>query len=170
MVDLALQRQSVLFPIDEHGVSLPEKDFTAAEKTQYLRLVGIERPQGPPPAGEAWVDQRVLDAARIAKLFEEAAKTLDLDRIVPYQRNPREYEYILCTRQGTCIEWGSAPGSEDVSELPAEEKVVKLLTYAEQHGSLEGPAGDPQIINIRYDLKASPRTVGSRSYLEELLR
>ena len=168
MVDLAMRRESILFPVDAGGVSLPESDFTPAEKIHYLRLVGIERPEGPPPPGERWEDIRVLEAARIAELFEKSAKKLDLDRIVPHSRKPGQYEYILCTRQGTCIEWGLAPGSESPSELPAEEKILKLVTYAEKHGSLQGPAGDPQIINIRYDLKTSPRTV--RSYLDELLR
>lgn len=169
MVDLALASKSVLFPVDGGGISLPETDFTPAEKTQYLRIVGIERPDGPPPPGERWTDPRVLEAAHIARLFETAAKKLDLDRIVPYRRNPGEYEYILCTRQGTCIEWGFPPGGEAPAELTAEEKVAKLLAYADKNGSLEGPGGDPQIINVRFDLRTSPRTVG-RSYLDDLLR
>ena len=168
MVDLETRQASVLFPIDEEAVSLPDSDFTAAEKIRYLRLVGIERPQGPPPPGERWRDTRVVEAVRIAKLLEEAGKRLDLDRIVPHRDKPGQYEYILCTRGGTCIEWGRAPGSERPNELSAEEKVVKLLGYADKHGSLQGPTGAPQIINVRYDLKTSPRTV--RSYLDELLR
>jgi hypothetical protein len=169
MIDLAVRNRSILFPVDGSGYSLPESDFTPAEKTQYLRIVGVESPDGSPPPGERWSDVRVLQATHIAKLFENAVRKLDLDRVVPYRRTPGEYEYILCTRQGTCIEWGMPPGGEAPAELSAKDKVAKLLAYVEKHGSLEGPGGDPQIINVRFELRTSPRTVG-RSYLDDLLR
>lgn len=141
-----------LLPVDAEGVLLPGGDFSPNEKqAQYLRLGGIPtRPMG--PAGQAWGDGRVTGGAEIADSLGSVWQQLKLFRIEPAPRPGaaagEECPYVLFTNAGTQIVWGYAPSTRMANEMPAAEKVARLMQFAADHGGLEGPTG-PQALDVR---------------------
>jgi hypothetical protein len=158
----AVQARGELLPVDAEGVQLPRGDFSQVELSRYPRLVGIDTvPVG--PVGTRWGDGRVVDAAEIAAAFGPAWHELKLERIVAAGLATASYgedaRYELFTRSGTRVLWGRGPATKMPSELPAADKVARLKKYAQENGSLEGPAG-PQVLDVGAlaALDASPRT------------
>lgn len=140
-----------LLPVDAEGVLLPEDEFSPVEKAHYPRLERIQTvPVGPP--GARWGDALVYGGAEIAAAFGPAWYELSLDRIVPSQPresgSPDEAEFELYTRGGTRILWGRAPGTDLPGEIPAAEKVARLVRYKQEYGTLEG-IGGPQPLDVR---------------------
>ena len=138
-------------PVDGQGVLLPSDDFSPIEKSAYPRLTGIgTMPMG--PVGQRWGDVRVVGGAEIAAVLGPTWQQLKLDRIVPLPAAAMaaddEPYYQLTTRGGTRIFWGLAPGGKGPQELPAAEKVARLVQYVADHGTLEGRGG-PQTLDIR---------------------
>jgi hypothetical protein len=137
-----------LLPVDIEAVLLPSGDFSPIEKQSYPGLVGIDtRPMG--PVGQRWGDGRVADGAEIAAALGPAWQQLRLYRIVPTARigplvgEPGTYE--LFTRAGTQVTWGRAPDAKTAGEIPAADKVARLLQYVADHGSLEGRQGSQRL-------------------------
>ena len=131
-------------PVDIEGVLLPSDDFSPIEKKSYPRLSGVDTgPVG--PAGQRWGDGRVVGGAEIAAALADAWQRLRLERIVASPRAAAsavvEPTFQLVTRRGTRILWGLAPGSKAAGEIPAAEKVARLLQYLADHGTLEGHDG-----------------------------
>jgi len=140
-----------LLPVDARGVLLPAGEFSPLEQSRFPRLVGVGTvPLG--TAGEGWGEARVVGAAEIAAALGPAWDELRLAQIVPYAAStagrPDEIVYVLSTRGGTRIVWGSAPGRRGTGELPTAEKVAALKEYAAAHGTLEGRGG-PQELDLR---------------------
>ena len=149
--------------MDGQGVLLPSDDFSPVEKSAYPRLTGIDTmPIG--PAGQSWGSVDVVGAP-IATALGPAWQQLKLDRIVPLpvaaMAADDEPSYQLITRGSTRIFWGLAPGGKGPQELPAAEKVARLVQYAADHGTLEGRGG-PQTLDIRL----LPAVRGKPSYSE----
>lgn len=152
VVQIGEQRAADWIPIDAQGVILPDGDFTPLEKQRYPLLAGIEaRPLT--AVGARWPDPRVAGAAEIAAALEPAWERLGLDRIVPYaslggvQANGAG-RYGLISQRGTWIYWGVSPVGVAGGEIPAAEKIAKLESYVKEHGSLDGPDGRPQKLDL----------------------
>jgi hypothetical protein len=150
-----------LLPVDVHGVLLPytRDDFSSIDKSRYPRLVSIDTaPVG--TVGECWGDVRVVGGAEIAAVLGEVWEELNLQQIVPSAPLAtgvgEEPTYTLVTRRGTRVPWGRAPGTDAPGELPAADKVARLLKYTQQHGTLEGANG-PQELHI-LGLRVSSRS------------
>ncbi|MBN2022954.1 MAG: hypothetical protein JW809_09180 [Pirellulales bacterium] len=131
-----------LYPVDARGVRLPVAGFDPYEaSTRYPRLSGVDTmPLG--PEGTCWGDERVVGAAEIAAAFGPAWRELRLYRIVPEGRvvsgHRPEYTYLLLTQGRTPIRWGRAPSTRARDEIPAKEKIARLVRLATEHGSLDG--------------------------------
>ncbi len=157
MVEVVLQSQPGLLPVDASGVLLPPSDFSADQAHEYLRIaVPNTTPAG--AVGTAWGDPRVVGAARIASLLQDSWKTLGLHHILanrpdspvkplPLLDGPT---YELFTRGGTRILWGPAPAAGNAVEMTnALKKVSRLLAHAKtNNGSLD--TGRPSaVIDLR---------------------
>jgi hypothetical protein len=129
-----------LLPVDEQGVLLPAADFSPIEKSRFPRLVGADTaPLG--SVGERWGDPRVFGAAQIVAAIGPAWNTLQLSQIVASIKpisGAEDYTYVLATRKGSTINWGRAPHTSGQQELPAAEKLARLMQYFNDHGTLDG--------------------------------
>jgi len=138
---------SDLWPIDAGGVLLPKENISHAELTKFPRISGIdERPAMRP--GNVWQDMRVRGGAIIAQALLDSWQDLGLAEIAPYgataaQRHPATFKLI--TRGGKQIDWGSQPLTNDPSEPSPQEKVKRLKSWVQQHGSLDGVALRPSV-------------------------
>ena len=146
-----VQVQGGVLPVDVGGVLLPSGDFSPIEAGRYPRLVGVDTvPIG--PVGTRWGDASVLGAAEIAAAFGPAWQQLSLDCITPSTLvevgHSDDCTYELVTRGGTRIFWGRAPGTDMPGELPAVDKVARLIKHQKEHGTLQGTGG-PQRLDIR---------------------
>lgn len=150
MVEVTMNDQPGLLPVDVHGILLPPGDFSAEQARDYLR-VSLPNAMPAGSVGSAWGDPRVTGAARIAAVLQEHWKPLGLYRIaVEPSESPRtnanEAVYVLTTRRGAHIIWGSAPQIDDVADVKrALAKVERLVAYVEQHGPLDGLQTGTQI-------------------------
>lgn len=148
---LMVQVPGGLLPVDTQGVLLPSSDFSPIEAGHYPRLAGVDTvPVG--PEGTRWGDVRVVEGAEIAAALGPAWQQLNLDHIVPATLvelgHGNEYTYELVTKGGTRILWGRAPSAEIPDEARAVDKVMRLVKYHEEHGTLEG-RGERQPLDVR---------------------
>lgn len=138
MVEVNVNHQPGLFPVDVDGVLLPTADFTAEAAAQYPRICAVDTaPLGIP--GSPWGDPRVHDAALLAAALTPYWDRLDLHRIIAMNsfastRGRTHHHFRLMTRTGAQIIWGHAPGLEKVGESQADKKIARLLTVYEQNG------------------------------------
>ena len=148
-------------PVDVEGVLLPSDDFSVIEKNSYLRLSGVDTAPLS-PAGDHWGDDRVAGGAQIAAALADVWRQLKIERIVaspPAAATATvEPTYQLLTRGGTRIAWGPAPLSKASEEIPAAEKVARLLQYVADKGTLEGRDG-PQELDVPHVAAAAQQTL-----------
>ena len=131
------------WPVDTEGVLLPPEEFSEFQTRDYLHVGGVNsQPVG--QVGTPFGDDRVAAAAKIAVVLQEVWRDLGIRRIEPSKTRRgstlASSFFELATRQGTRIVWGSVPGSERAGEVPAVEKVQRLIKFVHEHGSLEGPS------------------------------
>jgi hypothetical protein len=157
MVEVVINGQPGLLPIDANGILLPPGDFTAEQARDYLRIsLPAAAPAG--TVGTPWGDPRIHGAARVAAVFQEHWKKLGLYRILAESSTPmpptqQDPNFVLVTRQGARVVWGTAPQAGSPAELKnALGKVSYLLQYVESHGPLDTLSKSTEI-----DLSASER-------------
>ena len=150
MVEVQIDDEPGLLPVDRNGVLLPPEDFDPEIAGRYPRLnVGRSMPAG--PVGTPWGDAKLAGAATLANLLGEHWEQLGLYRIV-VEDNAHESalrsapRYSIETTSGTRIVWGHAPGEETSSEANAETKLARLLRHAESGSGLA--AEEPQQIDL----------------------
>lgn len=160
MVEVVVGNERGLLPVDWRGVLLPPEDFTPEAARDYPRIAA----GGVPPsvaAGSAWGDRRIEGAARLAALLAPRWPALGLYRIAAYAGDSAADPPLLelHTRDATVVVWGNPPGEERPGEATAEDKVVKLAEYVQQHGPLGGGI-EPLRIDLRgpRDVRLTPRT------------
>jgi hypothetical protein len=161
---MVLQAEGQLLPVDVEGVLLPADDFSPVEAVRYPRLEQIDSvPVGPP--GTRWGDVGVTGGAQIAAAIGSAWHDLCLDRIVPSKVTGIGYAdgptFELYTLGGSRYLWGRAPGTDVPGEIPAAEKVARLINYKQEYGTLDGING-PQQLDIRSlrSMGTPPQTAG----------
>jgi hypothetical protein len=117
--------------LDEHGIVLTPKDYR-----EPLPFLFVET--GPAaPAGQPWGEPLVEAAARTAGYLRPQQSAL---RLTSFETGPGR-GLVLRTPAGTRVLWGSAPGSEQTSEMQAAGKLRQLLQYCTDHEDLDKPAG-----------------------------
>jgi hypothetical protein len=128
-----------LLPVDARGVLLPPEDFTPQEALRYPRVAGLAgSPLG--PIGTRWGNPVVEAAAKLAEVLEPTWDELQLHHIAAPAGAGSDLSSItlnVATREGTKFVWGRAPGSEQVEEPKAIEKVARLKKLAAEFGSLD---------------------------------
>jgi cell division septal protein FtsQ len=147
-----VQVRDGLMPVDAEGVLLPSGDFAENVKQAYPHLVGIDTsPVG--AVGQRWGDRRVADGAEIVMAIGANWETLKLQRITPLAtgaaRATEQGAFDLITRGGTHIFWGFAPSVKTANELPAAEKLGRLLQYQADHENTLDGRGGPQQLDVR---------------------
>ena len=145
-----VQCKQRLLPVDRDGVVLPADEITAS--TLYPRVI-LRRCGRPPSAGLRWESAAVQAAARVAAFLAPHIARFQIVLIDATQYrgdDPPTGPLLLETRGGTRIIWGRPPGTGYPGELAAEQKLQRLLDYAEQFGSLEAPSGPYEIDVTRW--------------------
>ncbi len=163
MVEVVLDHQPGLLPIDARGVLLPPQDFSVDQTRDYLRIAVPHAVPGS-PVGSPWGQAEVHEAARIAAVFREHWKSCGLYRIQLVPAGTADSTRIhpvfeLHSRSGAAVIWGRAPDLDDEDETRnALAKVAKILEYVQANGSLED-ASDGIHLDLREHVPpAAPRT------------
>ena len=113
-----------LFAIDNEGVVLPSRDFTAEEAARYPRITGIvTSPLG--PEGQMWGDPAVQEAAAVAVALGPEWSDLNLTECQVVSEGGRR-AWVLKNEEGSTIRFGSAPGQELSGEPHAAAKIARL--------------------------------------------
>jgi hypothetical protein len=153
MVEVELNGQPGLLPIDSEAILLPPHDFTTAHTRDYLRIaVPHAVPTG--AVGTAWGQTEIHDAARIAAVFQEVWKKCGLYRIQLVPLGSADSTQIVPTfelqsRSGASVIWGRAPDLRNETEVKtALAKVASVVKYVEENGSLELASPDT-ILDVR---------------------
>ena len=156
MVDVVVDGSEGYMPVDVEGIYLPVEDFSLNEASRYPPITGVD--SLPTVVGRRWEDPRVLGAAKLAKLLGDDWQKLNLREIVPSAVPPGpggadEITYTLYTRRdnrrGVRVLWGRGPGSSIPGEMSSEEKLARLLKFAERYGALDS---EPDQLSASYDL------------------
>ena len=152
MVEVLVDKQPGLMPVDRFGVVLPPGDFSPEQARDYLRVV-VDYHQPIGQLGTSWGDERVEGGAAIASLLQEVDwQKCGLYRVVAVSQQDdstrSEFRYDLLTRSQQRIHWGKAPGSELKGEANAADKVARLVEYVRQHGGLNGNQ-ESQVLDLR---------------------
>lgn len=162
MVEVRLNNQPGLLPVDSLGTLLPPEEFAAGDARDYLRIAaGETSPAG--PVGTRWGDDRISGAAALAALLSDAWRPMGIHRIIvsqvlPGERQPPEYD--LATRGNILVRWGRAPGKERSGETTAADKLARLTRLCGQDGSLES-LGQKEI-DVRSQSDAFPARTARR--------
>jgi hypothetical protein len=142
MVEVVLNGQPGLLPVDGDAILLPPHDFTADQTREFLRIaVPHATPSG--PVGTAWGQSEVHEAARIAVLFQDVWKKCGLYRIQLVPVGAADSTQIVPTfelqsRSGASVIWGRAPDLRNETDAKtALAKVASVLKHVEINGSLE---------------------------------
>jgi hypothetical protein len=134
-----------LQPIDANGVLLPLASF--AEPESYLVVEGVAgEPSG--PAGTKWAEPAVQAAAAVAAAIcphhqRLGLLCLDMTRFEPTLTGSSRI-YLL-TLRGNLVRWGRPPNTDHPAEVPAADKLERLLQYAARYGSLDYPPARHEI-------------------------
>ncbi|MCE9545058.1 MAG: hypothetical protein K8T25_06015 [Planctomycetia bacterium] len=129
-----------LWPIDRSAILLPHENFSLTELSKLPQVTGIpNRPTVRP--GNLWQDIRVQGAALVAEALADCWQQMELAEITmaapPAGAPQSAFGYDLITRGGKHIAWGRQPIVDDPSEPTAAEKLKRLKSFVEQHGSLD---------------------------------
>ncbi len=147
------------YPIDEHGVLLPSRDFAPADLRRYPVIENVSSvPFG--RVGEPWGDPVVNEAAALAAALLEPSpentpwwNRLSLAAIVAPPASSLktpvdDLEFQLRTAGGSAVIWGRGPGSLHPAELSTSRKLERLAEFTERFGPLDDAHG-PWQLDIR---------------------
>lgn len=161
MVEVLIDGEAGLLPIDKDAVLLPTEGFTEADTRKYVRIA-VADAFPTCDAGETWKDQRVEGAVQVANLLKDHWQKIGIYRIVAtIANNPsvgRRPSLELQARNGSRVFWGAAPKADDpIQTKEAAILAKKLVEYAQTNGSLDLLA-HPVDIDLRGGVMVTPRT------------
>ncbi|MFM7057426.1 MAG: cell division protein FtsQ/DivIB [Planctomycetota bacterium] len=147
------------YPVDEHGVLLPSRDFAPADLRRYPIIENVSSvPLG--RVGEAWGDPVVNEATALAAALLEPSpedvswwNQLSLAAIVVPRTSSLkapvdDLEFELRTAGGSAVMWGRGPGSLHPAELSTSRKLERLAEFTQRFGPLDDAQG-PWQLDIR---------------------
>ncbi len=129
------------FAVDYTGILLPTNiNHEVSERFAFID-VGKTYPDTPRP-GDAWGDDRVKGAAKIAGTFGIRWQELELLAIISGTASRGAHRkqrptFELRSKHGHRIFWGHAPEQETEMEALAVEKVGRLIDYVQANGRLD---------------------------------
>ena len=131
------------YPVDAEGTLLPPGDFPPSDIELYPEITGMTTT---PLArvGEAWGDERVTAAARLAVvLFPYWSKWKLRSVEVPPRATAEvvyeELRFVVTTDGGSRIIWGRAPGNDHPLEVTDDQKIGRLKSFHRKAKSFDGP-------------------------------
>lgn len=152
------QAKDGFFPIDNEGTMLPSADFTEKDVRRYFIIFA----QDAHPAGDVGMpygDVRVSAALSLCEFLEPYREQFGLEVIEVQQDSlaggSSPWTLIAFTRDKRReIVWGHAPSAEASGELPAEEKLKRLVAWLQQPLPTDSQA--VQAIDLRYAASVTP--------------
>lgn len=164
VVDLPVNGERQLLPVDAHGIHLPAADVPLIRRSYLPRITGIV---GQPPTGRPWDDPRVAGAVDLAVHLAADWESLNLVEIVPSARptskgDRRYYTFDFATRERTRIVWGAAPRDAAPDESPFAEKLARLKQCVAQYAAVDWPQW-PEVIDVRQGAIVTPREARRRA-------
>ena len=150
------------FPIDGEGTVLPTADFSSDDVWNYFMIIADEaRPAG--DTGMPYGDVRITQALQLCQLLAKYRETYQLQEIWVHRDNlasgASPWSLSVITRdKARAIVWGHAPQYEARGELPADEKLSRMLTWLKQ--PLPASPGEVHRLDLR--MVDSPTTPVSR--------
>lgn len=145
------------FPIDDEGTVLPTNDFSREDTWKYFMIFAQDaRPAG--DVGMPYGDVRITEALRLCALLESYREPLGLQEIwVSHDQlasGPSPWSLSIVTLDKTReVIWGHAPQAESRGELPAEEKLQRMVDWFKQPLGV-GP--DAQRLDLRFTSNTLP--------------
>jgi len=153
-----------LYPIDAEGVLLPTADFSPVEAQRYPKIHEPHLTWSECLVGTVWPDQRVIAAGSMAVAIENVWSALGLSHLelsgASQLSAAADPTFDLVTQGGTRIRWGRSPGGEYPGEASYDQKLARLLAYAEDHGGTLDASG-PHELDVRR-IEGLTDTVGTR--------
>ena len=139
MVEVKVDEQRFVFPVDRSAVVMQTNDFDEADLGEFLRLVSdYSKPKG--NSGTPWGDPIITAGAAIANSLNDIAwKAMGLYRIYSIAENDgsnRLYYVNLKNDENIRVLWGKAPGEEVSSEASVAEKVTNLEAFFKENSTL----------------------------------
>lgn len=131
------------YPVDAEGILLPPGDFPPSDIQLYPEITGMTTT---PLAriGEAWGDERVTAAARLAVVLFPYWNEWKLTSVEVPPRSTAEVVYeelrfVVNTEGGSRIIWGRAPGNDHPLEVTDDQKIGRLKSFLSKAKSFDGP-------------------------------
>jgi len=124
------------YPIDEEGTVLPSADFSSDDAWNYFMIFARDaRPAG--TIGMPYGDVRITEALRLCEFLQPQRDAFQLQEVTVQHDNMASgaspWILTISTRDRTRqIIWGHAPQSEGTGELPAEEKLRRMVAWLKQ--------------------------------------
>jgi hypothetical protein len=124
------------YPIDEEGTVLPGADFSREDVWNYFMIFARDAsPAG--TIGMPYGDVRITEALRLCEFLQPQRDTFQLQEITVQHDNlasgASPWILTISTRDRTRqIIWGHAPRAEGTGELPAEEKLRRMVAWLKQ--------------------------------------
>ena len=139
MVEVKVDEQRFVFPVDRSAVVMQTNDFDEADLGEFLRLVSdYSKPKG--NSGTPWGDPIITAGAAIANSLNDIAwKVMGLYRIYSIAENDgsnRLYYVNLKNDENIRVLWGNPPGEEVSSEASVAEKVTNLEAFFKENSTL----------------------------------
>ena len=148
MVEVKVDEQRFVFPVDRSAVVMQTNDFDEADLGEFLRLVSdYSKPKG--NSGTPWGDPIITAGAAIANSLNDIAwKAMGLYRIYSIAENDgsnRLYYVNLKNDENIRVLWGNPPGEEVSSEASVAEKVTNLEAFFKENNTLSVSAETAEI-------------------------
>lgn len=138
-------------PIDEEGTVLPGDDFSSADVWNYFMIFAQDaRPAG--EIGMPYGDVRITEALRLCELLQPQRDAFQLQEVTVQHDSlasgASPWILTISTRDRTRkIIWGHAPQAETTGELPAQEKLRRMVAWLKQ--PLPTSPGEVHHIDLR---------------------
>lgn len=131
------------YPVDAEGILLPPSDFPPSDIDLYPKVTGMTTPPLS-VVGEAWGDERVTAAARLAVVLfpywnEWQLRSVEVPARATAEVVYEELRFVVNTDGGSRIIWGRPPGNDHPLEVTDEQKIGRLKSFLSKARSFDGP-------------------------------
>lgn len=139
MVEVKVDDQRYVYPVDRSAVVMQTSDFKEDDLADFLRLVSdYSKPKG--NSGTPWGDPVIAGGAKIAgELSKISWQSMGLYRIYSLADNDgsnRQFYINLKDDENVRVLWGSSPDEEAADEASVAEKVKNLQAFFRENRTL----------------------------------